>query len=65
MPKCTQGVISFSKVGRREVQAAFDGGDITSEGGLLLLREVDRQLGLTRAAAAAFVDDRRRAAVLS
>jgi hypothetical protein len=32
-------VISFSKVGRREVQAAFDGGDITSDGGLVLLRE--------------------------
>lgn len=63
MPKCTGGVISFSKVGRREVQAAFDGGDLTSDGGVLLLREVDRRLGLTRAAAAAFVDNRRRGSV--
>ena len=63
MPKCTDGVIRFSKVGRREVQAAFDGGDLTSDGGLVLLREVDRRLGLTRAAAAAFADDRRQASV--
>lgn len=63
MAKCTEEAISFSKVGRREVQAAFDGGDITSDGGLVLLREVDRRLGLTRAAAAAFVDDRRKASV--
>jgi hypothetical protein len=63
VPKCTGGVISFSKVGRREVQAAFDGGDITSDGGLVLLREVDRQLGLTKAAAAAFTDGRRKASV--
>jgi hypothetical protein len=63
VPKCTGGVISFSKVGRRQVQAAFDGGDLTSDGGLVLLREVDRRLGLTRAAAAAFVDDRRKASV--
>ena len=63
MPECTDGTIRFSKVGRREVQAAFDGGDITSDGGLMLLREVDRRLGLTKAAAAAFEDNRRKASV--
>lgn len=59
MPKCTDGVVGFSKVGRRVVEAAFDGGDIASDGGALLLREVDRHLGLTKAAAAALGDDRR------
>lgn len=63
MPKCTDGIVRFGKIGRRQVQAAFDGGDITSEGGVMLLREVDRRLGLTRAAAAAFDDDRRKASV--
>ena len=63
MPKCTDGIISFSKVGRRQVQAAFDGGDITSDGGVMLLREVDRRLGLTKAASAAFDDHRRQASV--
>jgi hypothetical protein len=45
------------------VQAAFDGGDITSDGGAMLLREVDRRLGLTAAAARAFTDQRRPASV--
>lgn len=63
MPKCTDEVIGFSKVGRRQVQAAFDGGDITSDAGVVLLREVDRRLGLTNAAAAVFGDDRRKASV--
>jgi hypothetical protein len=45
------------------VQAAFDGGDITSDGGVMLLREVDRRMGLTAAAARAFTDRRRAASV--
>ena len=61
VPKCTDGFVEFGKIGRRVVQAAFDGGDIVSDGGVMLLREVDRRLGLTRSAASAF-DDRRRAA---
>ena len=63
MPKCTDGIVRFGKIGRREVQAAFDGGDITSDGGVMLLREVDRRLGLTAAAARAFTDRRRAASV--
>jgi hypothetical protein len=49
VPKRTDGVVVFSKVGRRKVEAAFDGGDIVGDGGVLLLREVDRRLGLTKA----------------
>lgn len=63
MPKCTDGIVRFGKIGRREVQAAFDGGDITSDGGVMLLRAVDRRLGLTAAAARAFTDQRRAASV--
>lgn len=63
VPKCTDGIVSFGKVGRRVVQAAFDGGDIVSDGGVMLVREVDRRLGLTKAAAAAFTDNRRAASV--
>ena len=40
------------------VSANFDGGAISSDGGLLLLREADRRLGLTRMLASC-VEDRR------
>jgi hypothetical protein len=32
MPKCTDGTVEFGRVGRRVVEAAFDGGDIVSDG---------------------------------
>ena len=63
MPKCTDETVEFGRVGRRVVEAAFDGGDIVSDGGVLLLRRVDERLGLTRAAALAFGDERRGASV--
>jgi Transposase DDE domain group 1 len=63
MPKCTDEAVEFGRVGRRVVQAAFDGGDIVSDGGVLLLKQVDERLGLTRAAALAFGDERRGASV--
>lgn len=43
---------------RKKVSASFDGGAISSDGGLLLLREADRRLGLTRMLASC-VQDRR------
>ena len=64
MPKCTDETVEFGRVGRRVVQAAFDGGDIVSDGGVLLLKRVDERLGLTRAAALAFGDERRSASVV-
>ena len=46
MTNCNQEWIEFPAVKRRKVQAAFSGGDITSDGGALLLRDMDRRLGL-------------------
>jgi hypothetical protein len=40
------------------IEANFDGGDISSDGGLLLLRQVDERIGLTRAVAAVLEDAR-------
>lgn len=58
MPKCTQAKIDFGRLGRRVIEADFSGGDLSSDGGLLLLRQVDEYLGLSRAAAAAIPDPR-------
>ena len=61
MTNCTQASLDFPVCRRRRVQAGFSGGEITSEGGVLLLRQADRCLGLTAAVARALRDPRRRA----
>ena len=48
----------FSRCKGRNVVADFKGGDISQEGGLLLLSEVDRKLGLLDAAARILPDNR-------
>ena len=57
--ECSQASLNFASLGSRKVIAAFDGGAITSNAGALLLRETDRAIGLSRQAAACFVDGRR------
>src|SRR5713226_7923426 len=59
MTECTQTSFGFQPLFRREVVAQFDGGDITSDAGGLLLREVDQKLNLTPRLAACFIDHRR------
>ncbi len=61
MTKCYQKTFEFPRVNRRVVEANFDGGDITSDGGVLLLRQADRLLGLSEAIAQALSDPRRAA----
>ncbi len=58
-PNCTQSVLEFPGFSRRKIQASFTGGDITSNGGVQLLRLVDERIGLTEAVAQAMGDDRR------
>src|SRR5216683_1058709 len=43
---------------RREIRAQFDGGAITSDGGGLLLREVEKRVGILRQFSACFTDYR-------
>ena len=63
-PNCTAqkeldvGVIDFGQLGRRVIEGRFDGGSMTSDGGVMLLAQVDRKLGLMDAAARCIADPR-------
>jgi hypothetical protein len=48
----------FDNLGQRKVQAEFSGGHLSSDGGALLLRQIDQGLGLSRALAGCFSDRR-------
>jgi hypothetical protein len=56
--QCTQIEFEFGKHYRRRVTARFDGGTISSDGGAILLREVDRRMKLLDRLAACFRDHR-------
>lgn len=58
MTQCTQSRFGFEPHFRRAVVADFRGGTLTSDSGALLLRQVDRRLGLLRRLAACFDDFR-------
>ena len=53
-----QFVFGFHPQKRREIRAQFDGGAITSDGGGLLLREVEKRVGILRQFASCFTDYR-------
>lgn len=50
--------LTFTSSNGRQVQADFTGGQVSSDGGLLLAREVDRKLGLIRRVARRINDER-------
>jgi len=60
MTECKQISFGFPTCKSRKVLADFNGGDVTSDGGVLLLRQVDRRLGLTRRLSGILKDRRRR-----
>ena len=55
---CNPGLFQFPAVKKRAVTASFTGGDVTSDGGIALLRQTDRRLGLTKALAKVLSDPR-------
>ena len=55
---CTAEQLFFEGLGRRSVVGAFDGGRLTSDSGVLLLREADRLFDVTGRLAACFADQR-------
>jgi hypothetical protein len=56
--ECSQFLFGFHPLKQREIRAQFDGGAITTEGGGLLLREVEKRIGIVRQFAACFRDYR-------
>lgn len=58
MSDCTSKQLEFEPFKRRRVQAKFDGGEISSDGGLLLIRKLERRLGLIDAVARVLADAR-------
>jgi hypothetical protein len=58
MTECIPKSFAFASVGTREVVARFDGGHVVSDGGALLLGEVERQTSLLHRFAACFIDQR-------
>ncbi len=56
--KCNPQNFHFQPLGRRQVVGRFDGGEITSDAGALLLRELEQGTGLWRSFAECFVDHR-------
>jgi hypothetical protein len=55
---CKDQPLLFQELGSRQVVADFSGGTLSSDGGALLLRQVDAGLGLTRSLAHCFDDVR-------
>jgi hypothetical protein len=58
MTACSETSYPFQPLGARAVTARVPGGDIPSDGGALLLREVERKTGLLHRFATCFTDQR-------
>ena len=63
MTNCTSLNVEFPACRKRHVTADFCGGHITSNGGVVLLRQADRLLGLTASVARRLHDGRQRGKV--
>jgi hypothetical protein len=56
--QCNSAYLDFPMLGPRQVLADFHGGDITSDGGALLLRKTEQLTAIIRQFAACFTDHR-------
>lgn len=59
MTDCTQQTFGFQGLGGLKVEADFQGGNLSADGGVILLREVDLQTGMTGQLAECFADFRK------
>jgi len=58
MSDATREAFSFPAIARKKITAAFDGGRITSDGGVMLLAAAERRLGVARKLADLIPDPR-------
>src|SRR3954471_23442673 len=58
MPNDSLLPFSFPAIRGKKVTAAFDGGRLSSDGGVMLLREAERRLGIAARLAGLFPDER-------
>src|SRR5664280_813572 len=63
MTDCIEPQLLFSFYPKQKFLLRFDGGAVTSDAGLLLLRQFDQRHGLTAALAEVLTDERREASV--
>lgn len=63
MTECKPKSFEFHALGSREVVANFDGGDITSDAGGLMLREVEQRTGILKKFSGCFMDYRNAEAI--
>jgi len=61
MTECNHRIFEYPTTKGRKIQASFTGGEVSSDGGVMLLRQADRRLGLTEAVSQALDDSRRTA----
>ena len=58
MTNCTKELFTYPAFDRRKIEASFTGGDVSSDGGVMLLRQADKRLGFVQALDAAMKDTR-------
>jgi len=58
MTECIQQTFGFQDLGSRKIVADFQGGNLSADGGVLLLREVDLRTGMVEQLAGCFSDYR-------
>lgn len=63
MTECIQQTFGFQDLGSRKVVADFQGGNVSADGGVLLLREVDLRSGMVDQLANCFNDHRNQALI--
>jgi hypothetical protein len=63
----TEGTLflpGLSPIGDKEIAATFDGGQLSSDGGVLILREIEKRLGIAAMLSACVPDTRDRSRVV-